>query len=80
MQTKRIDLNAMSVTLDKLLEQLEPGVEIILTRGEEPMARLMSMDVSSEESPRVFGLHQGEAWISDDFTDELPDEFWLGEE
>lgn len=36
------------------------------------------------ESPlkkRILGLHAhlGEAWMSDDFDDELPDSFWLGE-
>lgn len=31
---------------------------------------------------RVLGLHAhlGEAWMSDDFNDELPDSFWFGEE
>jgi hypothetical protein len=31
--------------------------------------------------PRVLGLHAhlGKAWLSDDFNDELPDSFWLGE-
>ncbi|MBN3960597.1 DUF2281 domain-containing protein [Nostoc sp. NMS8] len=28
---------------------------------------------------RVLGLNQGKIWISDDFNDPLPDEFWLGE-
>lgn len=30
---------------------------------------------------RVLGLHAhlGKAWMSDDFGDELPDSFWLGE-
>jgi hypothetical protein len=33
------------------------------------------------DTPRVLGLHAhlGKAWMSDDFKDELPDEFWLGE-
>ncbi|MEA5580713.1 DUF2281 domain-containing protein [Nodularia harveyana UHCC-0300] len=31
-------------------------------------------------SPRIPGLHQGEIWMSDDFNDPLPDEFWLGED
>lgn len=38
----------------------------------------------AEEAPkqRVLGLHAhlGEAWMSDDFNDELPDSFWFGEE
>lgn len=25
---------------------------------------------------RIPGLQQGKVWMSDDFTDELPDEFW----
>ena len=31
---------------------------------------------------RVLGLHEhlGQAWMSDDFNDELPQEFWLGED
>lgn len=27
---------------------------------------------------RIAGLNQGEIWMSDDFNDELPDEFWFG--
>lgn len=31
--------------------------------------------------PRILGLHAhlGAAWLSEDFFDELPDHFWLGE-
>lgn len=29
---------------------------------------------------RVAGLHEGQIWISDDFNDPLPDEFWLGDD
>ncbi|MEH2195848.1 MAG: DUF2281 domain-containing protein [Nostoc sp.] len=28
---------------------------------------------------RVLGLNQGKIWISDDFNEPLPDEFWLDE-
>lgn len=39
---------------------------------------------ASEENapiyPRIPGLHAGMVFISDDFNDPLPDEFWLGEE
>lgn len=30
-------------------------------------------------SQRIPGLHADTIWISDDFDDPLPDEFWLGE-
>ena len=29
---------------------------------------------------RIFGLHEGQGWMSEDFNDPLPDEFWVGEE
>ena len=32
------------------------------------------------KSKRIAGLHQGQGWISDDFNDELGDEFWFGED
>ncbi len=31
-------------------------------------------------TPRVLGLDIGSVWMSDDFDDPLPDEFWLGDE
>ncbi|MEA5597760.1 DUF2281 domain-containing protein [Rivularia sp. UHCC 0363] len=38
--------------------------------------------LSNQEKPkrRIFGLHEGKGWISEDFNDPLPDEFWIGEE
>ncbi|MEO1433082.1 MAG: DUF2281 domain-containing protein [Cyanobacteria bacterium J06633_8] len=38
---------------------------------------------SNQEQPaqqRVLGLNQGEIWMSEDFNEPLPDEFWMGEE
>ncbi len=35
---------------------------------------------AATRKPFVFGLHQGMGEMSDDFDDELPDSFWLGEE
>lgn len=29
---------------------------------------------------RVAGLHEGQIWMSDDFKEPLPDEFWLGDD
>ena len=31
-------------------------------------------------APRVLDPHAGVIWMSDDFDEELPDSFWLGEE
>lgn len=29
---------------------------------------------------RVLDLNRGEIWMSEDFNDSLPDEFWMGEQ
>ncbi|MDZ7706111.1 MAG: hypothetical protein U5L04_16700 [Trueperaceae bacterium] len=32
----------------------------------------------TDRTSRVAGLHAGEGWLSEDFDEPLPDEFWLG--
>jgi hypothetical protein len=34
----------------------------------------------SSDFKRIANLHGGQVWMSDDFNDALPDQFWLGEE
>lgn len=72
MVLKKIDLETTPLTLDELLAQLDADTEVLLTRGDDPVARVAAVQ------PRILGLHEGEGWMSDDFTDELPDSFWLG--
>jgi hypothetical protein len=84
MVVKRIDLENVSITLDELLSELDADTKIILTRGNKTLAQV-SMPVRKSKSkrdlqPRILGLHEGQGWISDDFTAELPDSFWLGED
>jgi prevent-host-death family protein len=78
MQTKTVEVQEAQASLDELLELVREGVEIILTEGGTPLARLTPV----ETGQRILGLHAhlGEAWMSDDFDDGLPDEFWFGEE
>ena len=75
MQTKTVDIQDAKASLDELLNLVREGVEIILTEGGTPLARLTRV----ESGKRIPDLFPG-GWISDDFDDPLPDEFWLGEE
>ena len=53
--------------------------EFLLERQIQYMEKSTSVEI--EQSPpkqRVFGLHQGMGWMSDDFNNPLTDEFWLG--
>lgn len=58
--------------------------ELSLEEQRALLSRLASQ-VRAEESKslgreRVFGLGKGKIWMSDDFNDPLPDEFWLSED
>ncbi len=76
---KKIDIQKTPLTLEELLAQLSPDDEIMLLRDDIPIGHLTPPTISITDR-RVVGLHEGEGWIADDFTDELPDSFWLGDE
>jgi antitoxin (DNA-binding transcriptional repressor) of toxin-antitoxin stability system len=76
MMTKTVDVHDPQLQLDELLSMVEQGVEVILTDGDTPLARLVPMNLVAGE--RVAGLNPGAIWTSDDFDDPLPDEFWAG--
>jgi len=80
MTTKTVDIQTTQMSIQELAALVADGAEIILTTGDAPFARLSLL--KSEPSKRRAGLHEhlGHAWMSDDFNDELPDSFWLGED
>lgn len=58
--------------LPQLLERVENGEEITITRHGRPVARLVPI-AGADESPRVGGQWKGRVRIADDF-DRLPDD------
>lgn len=75
--TTTVDLNEAQ-HLAQLVDLVRAGHEIIIAEGNTPVARLTAITpVAAPGQMRVAGLHQGDAWISDDFDAPLPDEFWL---
>jgi antitoxin (DNA-binding transcriptional repressor) of toxin-antitoxin stability system len=77
MVVKTVDVSEAKTHLPELLSLLSPGSEIILTRDETPVARLVP--VAPPSGSRVPGLHAGAAWTSDDFDAPMPDDFWTAE-
>ena len=77
METKTIEIQDAQSHLKELVSQLDSGAEIVLTEGNKPVARLVSLTESPAQS-RVPGLHQGSMWTSDNFDDPLPETFWTG--
>jgi len=72
---------ALENELTRMFSELEPKaqtvvielVKILYTNKENQTA-------TKPKKKRVFGMYQGQGWISDDFNDELGDEFWFGED
>ena len=77
METKLIDVKKENMPLQKLLELVASGLDVVLTEGKSPVARIVPGS-PKVKAPRVPGLSAGKIWISPDFDDPLPDSFWLG--
>jgi antitoxin (DNA-binding transcriptional repressor) of toxin-antitoxin stability system len=76
MQTKTVDVQEAQTCLVELLSLVSAGIEIILTEGSTPLARIVPLGGTT--TPRVAGLHPGAIWTSEDFDEPLPEEFWTG--
>ena len=74
--TKIIDVHETQMRLEELLAMLFEGTEIILAQNNRPLARLTR--VASPTMPRIAGLHSGAVWMSEDFSEPLPEAFWTG--
>ncbi|MBI3267628.1 MAG: hypothetical protein HYZ53_01295 [Planctomycetes bacterium] len=71
-----IDLNDAETKIEKILMLLAEGTEVILTRGRQPVARVVPID--STAGARTPGLHPGAMMPSPDFDDPLSEEVWTG--
>ena len=75
MTTKTIDVHEAQIRLPELVSSVATGAEIILTQDNTPVARLVPLTVAAVN--RIAGLHSGSIWISPDFNEPLPDDFWV---
>jgi antitoxin (DNA-binding transcriptional repressor) of toxin-antitoxin stability system len=83
MSTKTINLQETSADLEELLTLVAEGTNVVLMRGETPIARLSPLKKRTKKllKPRIPGLGAGDVlYISEDFDAPLPDAFWLGED
>jgi len=74
--TKTLSINEISI--QTVITYAKSGDEIVLEENGKPIAKIMPILEAEQPAPkpRVFGLGKGKTWMSDDFDDELPDEFW----
>lgn len=71
------------ITIESIISELDSVPESLLVEVLNFIrsAKNQASEGSDRSSfQRVAGLHEGQIWMSDDFNDPLPDEFWLSEE
>lgn len=74
---KAVNIHEAKTTLSALIAAAEAGEEVIISRANKPVVRLVP--VQAKPARRVSGLHKGNVLhISEDFDAPLADEFWLG--
>ncbi len=76
MKVTTVDISQTQIPLDDLLALIAKGEEVVIADEGKMIARLVP--VESDAAPRIAGLHEGQGWVSEDFDDPLPDEFWAG--
>lgn len=76
---QNVNIHDAKTRLSALIAAVEAGEEVIISRANKPVVRLVA--VESKPKKRIVGLHKDNViYISEDFDDPLPDEFWLGNE
>lgn len=84
MKVTTVDISDAFPLLTDLLALTAQGEEVLIADHGKPLARMAPVEtgeILTTEAPlpkRILGLHEGQGWMSDDFNDPLPDEFWGG--
>ena len=66
-----VGVHEAKTNLSKLLRQVAAGEEVVISRGGEPVARLVAIEPTRA---RVLGQDVGRYVVGPDFDDELPEE------
>ncbi len=73
--TKTINLND-NISIQTVIALTRNGDEVVIEENGEPLAKVSPIEKPKIQKKRTAGLGTGIIWMSDDFDDELPDEFW----
>lgn len=74
--TKTVSINDINSSIRSVVAMTENGDEVVLEENGKPIARVLGLgERVNSPKERTAGLGNG-FWMSDDFNDELPDEFW----
>ena len=73
--TKTINIGEVNNSVQTLIALTKNGDEIVLEENGEAIIKISPV-AKREKKERVLGLGKGDYYMSEDFDDELPDEFW----
>ena len=59
--------------LSRLLQEVEAGKEVIIARGDNPVARLVPAK-PAKKPKRVLGAYEGQGWAAPDAFDQMTDD------
>jgi prevent-host-death family protein len=77
-----VTIHKAKTELSKLISRVEKGEEIIIARGDKPVAKLAPVSQPAKK-PRVPGAWKGKFTVPDSFFDPLPEEelkLWEGDD
>lgn len=74
--TKTVSISDVNNSIQVVIELTQNGDEVVIEENGKPLAKVTPIS-EQEKSPRIAGRGSGGGYfMSDDFNDELPDEFW----
>lgn len=73
-----IEVTDLPGRLQELLLIVETGPEVLLRDGDATAKLATAKRTREPHEPRIPSLHAGEVYMSPDFHDPLPDDFWEG--
>jgi antitoxin (DNA-binding transcriptional repressor) of toxin-antitoxin stability system len=73
--TKTVSLNE-NISIQTVIALTKNGDEVVIEENGEPLVKVLPIEKPKIQKQRTAGLGKGTMWMSEDFDDELPDEFW----
>ncbi len=77
--TRTIEIGTSRSTLRDLVTWVKSGKDVVLTEGQQPVARVIAPSPPASRQRRA-GLHRGAITMAPDFDDPLPEAFWIDDE
>ena len=77
-----MNIHEAKTRLSALIQAVEAGEVVIIARAGKPVVVMKSFEQTmipetmQDKRRRLFGSMKGQIWMSEDFDDPLPDDFW----